>query len=79
VLLFPGRNTVTKVTWGGKGLCSSYFHITVHYQRKSGQELKQGRTLEAGADAEAMQYCTLVACSSWLTQLAQNLGPPVER
>ena len=33
----------------------SYFHITVHHQRKSGQGLKEGRNLEAGADAEAME------------------------
>ena len=36
---------------------------------KSGQELKQGWNLEAGADAEAMEGCCLLACSSWLTQL----------
>jgi hypothetical protein len=39
-------------SWGRKcGLC---FHITVHHQQKSGQELKQGRNLEAGADAEGV-------------------------
>jgi hypothetical protein len=44
---------MTKAIWGGKGLFSLCFHITVHHQRKSGQELKQGRNLEAGADTEA--------------------------
>ena len=37
------------------------FHITVHQQKKSGEELKHSRKLEAGADAEAMEgaaaYC----------------------
>jgi hypothetical protein len=32
-----------------------HFHITVHHRRTSGQELKLGRNLEAGADAEAME------------------------
>lgn len=27
----------------------------IHHCRKSGQEIKQGRILEAGADAEAME------------------------
>ena len=40
---------------GEKGLFGLHFHITVHYGRKSGQELKQGRILEAGADTEAME------------------------
>jgi hypothetical protein len=38
----------------GKGLFGLHFHITVHHWRKSGQTLKEGRNLEAGADAEAM-------------------------
>jgi hypothetical protein len=44
-----------EASWGGKGLLSLYFHIAVHHQRKSGQELTQGRNLEAGVDAEAME------------------------
>jgi len=39
----------------GKGLFSLYFHTAVHHRRKSRQELKQGRAMEAGADAEAME------------------------
>jgi hypothetical protein len=31
-------------------------------KRKSRQELTQGRNLEAGADAEAMEGCCLLAC-----------------
>jgi hypothetical protein len=49
-----------KTTWEGKGLFSLLFHITVHHQRKSGQELNQNRNLEAGTNAEAMEeYCLL--------------------
>jgi hypothetical protein len=44
-----------KESWRGEGLFGSYFHIVVQYQRKSGQELKPGWNLEAGADAEAME------------------------
>ena len=39
---------------GEKGLFSLHFHITLHRQRKSGQELTQGRNLEPGTDAEAL-------------------------
>jgi hypothetical protein len=43
---------------GEERVYSTYtFHIAVHYQRKSGQELTQGRNLEAGDDAEAMEEC----------------------
>lgn len=36
-----------------------------------------GRNLEAGAEAEAIEECCLLACSSWLAQLSflQNPGP----
>jgi len=46
------------------------FHISVHHQRKLGQELKWGKNLEAGADAEAMEECCLLACFSWFIQSA---------
>ena len=36
----------------------------------SGQELKQGWNLEAGADAEAMEECFLLTFSSWTAQPA---------
>ena len=35
-----------------KDLLGLHLHITVHHQRKLGQELKQGRNLEAEADAD---------------------------
>ena len=53
---------------GGKGLFSLHFHIAVHHWKKSGLELKQVR--EAGADAEAMAGCSLLACFPWLAQPA---------
>jgi hypothetical protein len=49
----------------GKGLFSLHFHIAI-YQRKTGQKLKQGRNLEAGADAETMEECFLLICFPWL-------------
>jgi hypothetical protein len=55
--------------WGEKGLFSRPFYITVH-QRKSGQESKQCRDLEEGADAEAMEECCLLAFSLRLAQIA---------
>jgi hypothetical protein len=46
-----------------KGFVGVYFHTIVHHWSKSGQELKQSRNLEAGADVEPMEgYCSL-ACS----------------
>jgi hypothetical protein len=67
-----------EASWRGKGLFSLQFHTAVHHQRK---ELTQGRNLEAGADAEAMEVCYLLDCFPWLAQLAflYNLGPPVQR
>jgi hypothetical protein len=34
----------------------------------SSKEIEKGRNLEAGADAEVMEGCCLLACSSWLAQ-----------
>ena len=42
-----------KASWKGKGLFGLHFHVIVHHVRKSGQELRQERILETGADAEA--------------------------
>jgi hypothetical protein len=51
-----------KASWGEKDLFSLHFHITVYYQRKSGQELKQVRMQEL--IEEAMEGCYLLACSA---------------
>jgi len=68
---------MTKANWGGKGVFISNFHITVHHQRKSGQEFKQGRNLEAGADAEAMRGATgLLGLLSYRTQDYQPRDGP---
>jgi hypothetical protein len=45
----------------------SHLHIAVvfgdfNHQKKSGQEFTQGRNTEAGADAEALEGCCLLAC-----------------
>ena len=41
----------------------------------TGQELTQGRDLEAGPDAEAMEGCCLLAYFPWLAQLAFLIEP----
>ena len=53
-----------------KGLFDLHFYITIHHQRKPGQEPKQGRNLEAGSDAEAVEECCLLTCSTWLCLLS---------
>jgi hypothetical protein len=45
---------MTKVNFGRKGLFPFLLCVTVPHQRKSKHELQQGRSLEAGADAEAV-------------------------
>jgi len=45
------------------------------------QELKQGKNLEAGIEAEVIKECCLLACSLWFAQLSKinhthsNLNP----
>lgn len=55
--LWPKQNGEERVYF------SLHFNITAHHQRKSWQELKQGRNLEVGADARAMEECCLLAHS----------------
>ena len=58
VLIAATKYHDQEANWGGKGLFDLHFHSTVHHCGKSGQQLKQRRILEAGADAEAMEgYC----------------------
>ena len=59
-----------KATRRRKSLFVLHFHITVHHLRTSGQELTLGRNPETGADAEAMEGCCLLVCSSQLVQSA---------
>ena len=48
---------------GEERVCLAYTSTCGPSLKKSGQELKQGWNLEAGADAEAMAGCCLLACS----------------
>ena len=69
VSIAVSKHHVQKASLGRKSFFDLHFHIPVH-QRKSEQELKQGRDLKAGADAEAMEGCCLLACSSLFSQSA---------
>lgn len=44
---------VTVKQVGEESVLDLHFRVIAHHGRKPGQELKQGRILEAGADAEA--------------------------
>ena len=58
---------IPKITRGGKGLCGFCFHITVHHQRKSEQELKQeprGRSWCRGYGGALLTDLVLMACSA---------------
>jgi hypothetical protein len=57
-----------EASWGGKGLFSLHFHIAIHQQKEIRTGIQAGQ--EAGADAEAMEECYLLACFPWLAQLA---------
>jgi len=69
-----------EASWAGKGLFSLHFHMAVHHQRKSRQELTQGRNLEAEADAEAMEeWCMAdflpLTCSACFLIEPYNTSP----
>jgi len=64
-----------KVSWRGKRLFGIYFHTTVHHGRKSGQDLKQDRSLKAGADAETVEWCCLLACSAFFVIEPRTTSP----
>jgi hypothetical protein len=67
-----------KASWGGKGWFSLHFQIIIHHWRKSGQELKQGWNLEAGADTEAMGECSLLACFYMACSACFLIEPPAQ-
>ena len=52
-----------------KSLFGLHFCITVHYQMKPRQELKQGGNLETGAGVEAMNGSCFLACFHGLLSL----------
>jgi hypothetical protein len=60
---------MTEASWRGKGVFGLHVPIIVRHWRKSGQELRQGRNLEAGADTEAMEGCGSLTCSYGLLSL----------
>jgi hypothetical protein len=66
-----------KASWGTKGLFGLHFHIIINYWRKSGQELKQGWNLEAGADAADMEGAAYwLASPDLLSSLSKETGRP---
>ena len=48
----------------------AYTSISLFIIEGSQDRIKQGRNLKAGADAEAMEGCCLLACLSWVAQSA---------
>jgi hypothetical protein len=64
---FPIPNVLVRASIPAENIMTKK---NVHHQRKSGQELTQDKTLEAGVDAEAMEECCLLACFPWLAHLA---------
>lgn len=68
-------------SWGRQGSFGLHFYTVVCHQRKSRQKLKQGRGLEAGADAEVLQRLLLtglllMTCSACYLE---NPGQPIQR
>jgi hypothetical protein len=61
-------NIMTKKQLGGKG----FIQLTFPHRCSSPKEVSSGTQAgqEAGADAEAMEGCSLLACFHWLAQLA---------
>jgi hypothetical protein len=58
---------------------SLHFQATIHHWGESGQLFKQGRysKLEAGADAEGMDRCCLMACSAYFLIESRTTNPGV--
>jgi hypothetical protein len=46
---------MTKSNLGRKFIFADNCQVTLHHKENSGQEVKQGMILEAGADAEALE------------------------
>ena len=73
--------------WREKALFGLHFHITIHHQRKSEQELTQGRNLETGVNSQVMRgaaywlvthgLCSLlIKTRSTNPKVANRLGSP---
>lgn len=57
VLVRVTLTVMNTVTWGGEGLFHSQFHVTVLIKSSEDRHSRQGRNLQAGADAEAIEEC----------------------
>jgi hypothetical protein len=66
---------MAKEAWGIKDLLGLSFYVSLYIT-----EGKQGRKLEAGADAEATEGCCFLPHTLWLAQpvLLENQGPPAQ-
>jgi hypothetical protein len=80
LLLLCGNTRNRKRNVGEERVYLDYISwITIHGGRQR-QKPKPGRNLDVEADAETMEDCCFLVCSSWLAQPAflQNLGPPAQ-
>jgi hypothetical protein len=66
--LFLHKHHDQKTSWGGKGLFSLHFPHCCSSLKEVRNGTQAGQ--EAGADAEAMEGCFLLACFPCLAQLA---------
>ena len=58
-------NSMSKATWGGKGI----FHPTASSPLREVRAGTQDRNLEAGTEAETMEEHCLLVCSARLSQI----------
>lgn len=68
--------TKKRAVWRGKRLFGLSIGTTLHHRGKSRQELKQGRKMERGTEAEAVEGCYFLACSLPQLVLVYHPGPP---
>jgi hypothetical protein len=64
----PGQNIMTKKQVGEERVYSAYTSILLFITKEVRTGTQAGQ--EAGADAEVMEGCSLLACFSWLAQPA---------
>ena len=64
----PGQNIMTKKQVGEKIVYSAYTSILLFMTEEVRTGTHSGQ--EAGADAEAMEGCSLLPCFTWLAQPA---------
>jgi hypothetical protein len=65
---YSRRNIMTKKQVGEERVYSAYTSILLFITKEVRTRTQAGQ--EAGADAEAMEGCSLLACFSWLAQPA---------